>query len=119
MIETVHPIFEKIRPFVIRLTAEERLSLIEAIATLDSPPQPNIASRQQRQQRLKAEQQRWFKRPAVERQPYQGQFVALQNGQVIDHDADQRALTLRVRQAHALSPIAIIQADWTEIPTLR
>lgn len=114
--KTIIPILEKIRPLIITLTAEERLALIQAIATLESSPTPR-PTLENRRQIIKQEQERWYARSASERQAYQGQFVALQQGKVIDSDPDQRILYLRIKKQYGRAPIPILYADWTEPPT--
>ncbi len=111
---TITPILEKIRPLVAPLNAKERLTLIQAIAAMPAPAtSPSTAHQQQ----LAIEQAAWYARPSTERQKYQGEFVALKEGQVIDHDPDQRTLYLRVKAQFGRGPIPILHADWTAPPT--
>ena len=111
--DTVDTILKNIRPMIRDLSSDERLALIEAIAAIES--------RDASQDAIAAEQTAWFARLASERQRYQGQFVAVKDGQVIDQDADRRALYLRIRQRFGRQPVLIVSADWKQPPefTLR
>jgi len=102
-------ILDKIRPLVSSLSPEDRLALIQAIASEDLPASS--------QDKLLQEQLAWFARSKSDRQRFAGEFVAVQANQVIDHDADQRALYLRIRAHFPGRPVLIIHADWDEPPT--
>ncbi len=115
--DTIIPILEKIRPLIAPLNAQERLTLIQAIAAIKPAYEPAVISSTNRQQQLAAEQATWYERPLTERQQYQGEFVALKDGQVIDHDPDQRTLYLQVKAQFGRVPVAILNADWLEPPT--
>ncbi len=65
---------------------------------------------------LAQEQAAWYALEARVRQRYAGEYVAVRGGQVVDHDADQRALYLRVRARFGHSPVLIVHADWSEPP---
>ena len=114
---TITPIIEKIRPLIEPLTAEERLSLIEAIAKIGPALTSDEKSSSAYRQQIMAEQASWFARSRAERQQYQGEYVALKDQQVIDHDFNQRALYLRVKTKHGRDPVAILFADWETPPT--
>ena len=111
----ITPILEKIRPLIEPLSAEERLTLIQAIATL--VPVTESAETSSRRQQLVEEQTKWYARPLIERRQYQGQYVALKDGEVIDQDQDQRSLVLRVKAQLGQAPVAILFADWEAPPT--
>ena len=102
-------ILDKIRPMVSLLSPEDRLALIQAIASEDLTASS--------QDQLLQEQEAWFARTKSDRQRFAGQFVAVQANQVLDHDTDQRALYLRIRAHFASQPVLIVQADWDEPPT--
>jgi hypothetical protein len=102
-------ILDKIRPMVSSLSPEDRLALIQAIASEDLPASS--------QDKLLQEQIAWFARPKSDRQRFAGEFVAVKANQVLDHDLDQRALYLRTRAHFAGQPVLIVQADWDEPPT--
>ena len=75
----------------------------------------NTAVRRQRtltaRQKIESEQQWWLDQPLRTRLDYEGQFVAVHNRQVIDHDADKIVLTKRVRASHPDESILIIPAE--------
>ena len=58
----------------------------------------------------------WYALPAETRSRYAGQYVAINDGTVTDHDADQRALYLRVRRCFGSTPVAVLWAGWEEPP---
>jgi 3-dehydroquinate synthase class II len=95
-------ILDKIRDLVSTLNAEV------AGETVPSPTQ--------RHSQLAAEQAAWYARPPSERARYRAEFVAVYDGQVVDHDADRRTLYLRVRERFGHKPVLIVDADWTEPP---
>jgi len=45
------------------------------------------------------------------KQRYLGQFIAMQNGTVVDSDADRVALSRRVRQTHGNAVVLITQVE--------
>ena len=114
---TITPIIEKIRPLIEPLTAEEKLSLIEAIAKIEPALAPDEKRASTYRQQILTEQTSWYARSRAERQQYQGEYVALKEQQVIDHDSDQRALYLRIKTEHGRDPVAILFADWETPPT--
>jgi hypothetical protein len=108
-------VIEQVRTLAAPLSNAERLALIRAIASLETPER-EAAPRVTDTQGLDAEQEAWFARPPAERRRYAGEYVAVQDGQVLDHDPDQRALYLRVRAQFGRRPILIIKADWDAPP---
>jgi hypothetical protein len=102
-------ILDKIRPMVSSLSPEDRLALIQAIASEDLTASS--------QDKLFQEQKAWFARTKSDRQRFAGEFVAVHANQVLDHDTDQRALYLRIRAHFASQPVLIVHADWDEPPT--
>lgn len=113
-------VLNKIRHLVTSLSAEERFALIQAIADIEPKPEPvaesTVSTSAQRRNRLTVEQAAWYAQPPDERARYRGEFVAVQGGQVVDHDSDQRALYLRVRARFGRAPVPIIHADWVKLP---
>jgi len=96
---------EMIRTLASRLSPDERLDLIRAI--IDSAAhEPDAWSAQ-----LREEAAYWYARPAEERKPYRGQYVAVHKKTVIDHDVDRRALYLRVRSRYPDTPVLLAEAD--------
>ena len=64
-----------------------------------------------RRAKIHAEAEAWQKAPAAERSRYGGQFVAVHQGQVIDHDPDRLQLYRRVRRQLGDTPVLITPAD--------
>jgi hypothetical protein len=114
--ESIAEIKDKIRDLVTPLNAEERLALIQTIAAMESANEAGDSSSEERRQQLAAEQAAWYARPLEERQSHPGEFIAVYNQQIIDHDPDQRSLYLRVRERFGRSPVLIVHADWEEPP---
>ena len=94
--EAVSTIFKQIRTLVLPLSAEQRLELIQDIASL-APLEGDLQEMSRRSERLATEQTFWYALPAAKRERFKNHYVAVRNEQVVDHDADQRALYLRVR----------------------
>ena len=113
--EAVSTIFKQICTLVLPLSAEQRLELIQDIASLTSL-EGDLQETSRRNEQIATEQAFWYALPAAKRERYNNQFVAVKNGQVVDHDADQRALYLRVRRHFGSAPVAILWAGWSEPP---
>jgi hypothetical protein len=113
--EAVSTIFKQIRTLVLPLSAEQRLELIQDIASL-APLEGDLQETSRRNEQIGTEQASWYALPEARRERYNNQFVAIKNGQVVDHDADQRALYLRVRRHFGSAPVAILWAGWSEPP---
>ena len=109
-------ILDKIRSLTTPLNATERLALIQTIADMPPAVESAVPPPTQRRSQLAAEQVAWYTRPPGERARYHGKFVAVHDGQVVDHDPDQRALYLRVRARFGHTPVLIVRADWNEPP---
>lgn len=67
--------------------------------------------------RLVKEELAWYGTDMQERTRYQGQFVAVHDGEVVDCDTDQRALYVRIRERFGQIPILIVPGEQTEPPT--
>jgi hypothetical protein len=65
----------------------------------------------QRRAKIHAEAEAWRAIPAAERRQYHNQFVAVHDGQVIDHDADRLLLYRRVREKLGSVPVLITPGD--------
>lgn len=140
MIETVSThetdtIFEQVRILVQRLTLSERLRLIRNVLTL-TPAEEEAFSKSQkaqdqaqneekkaeirriRLQKLEDEQLAWYARPEHDREIYEGRFVALHLGDIVDSDTDKGALHIRIRRRFGSQPVAIIPAEETEMQTI-
>jgi len=70
-----------------------------------------INSLSSRQRQLLTEQKAWFAQPTEAKLRYQGEFVAVRDGSVVDHDPDHRSLYLRVRERFGQQPIPILRAS--------
>lgn len=107
-----------IKPFVARLNPTQRLELIRWIvneAPLPEEPLPTEAE-DTWAARISAEAAAWHARPAADRAPYSGEYVAVLAGQVIDHDADQRTLAIRIRQQYPDTPVLLTEASARQPP---
>jgi hypothetical protein len=118
-------IFEQIRPLVSKLDEAERFALIRSIALLEAEStsaEPITADvvgdegEDAQDAQLLGEQVAWFTRPKVERLRYQGQYVAVYQREVVDHDPERRALYLRVRKRFGPTPVLLVPADWDAVP---
>jgi hypothetical protein len=109
-------ILEQVRTLVADLPPEDRLSIIRTIATIEPVPEDLDVEETEEMKAMLAEQEAWFAQPKANRKKYQGEYVAVQNRQVLDHDADKRALYLRTRQYSKQAPILLVHADWDSIP---
>ena len=105
---SVVSILDKIRPMVNTLSPQERLALIQAIAAEETSDLE--------QGGLVKEQAAWFALPKKERQQFPGEYVAVREGKIIDHDKDQRALTLRVRAGYTPGEVLVVHSNWDEPP---
>lgn len=123
--QSTDAIFNEVRRLVALLDAEERLALIKDIVTapftapaarpqVDPTPLPEPTN--ERQERMRNEQTRWYARSEDERSQYAGSYVALHNRDVVDHDVDRRALYLRIRERFGREPIPIIPAEQSSLP---
>jgi hypothetical protein len=72
-----------------------------------------------RQKRIAAETEAWYQLPVMERRQYDGQYVAVLNGAVIDHDADRMQLYFRVREKFGRQPILITPGGDQPMPVYR
>jgi len=71
--------------------------MIRAIAATESVyAQPGQAEPDHRLQKIIAEESAWYAQPKAERMNYAGEYVALLDGQVVDHDPNQDLLDRRI-----------------------
>jgi len=104
---------EQVRRLAIPLSSTDRLALIRAIASLETPERKQVSRPEANGHTLDAEQEAWFARPSAERKRrYAGEYVAVRAGEVVDHDPTQRALYLRVLVRYGSQPVLIVRADW-------
>lgn len=112
-------IFRRVQELIAPLDSEERLRLIEVIAATPlrmAVDVPELVASSYAAQ-VAHEQAAWYALPPATRARYRGEYVAVYQGQVVDHDPDQRALYLRVRQTLPHTPVALLCADWDGPPT--
>ena len=72
-----------------------------------------------RQKRIVAETEAWCRLPTVERKHYEGMYVAVFQGQVVDSDLDRLQLYFRVRKRFGRQTILITQGGDYPIPVYR
>lgn len=61
--------------------------------------------------KIEQEQQWWLSRPLSQRAQYEGEFVAIYNQMLVDHDKDEQALLRRVRERYAKASVLIMPAE--------
>ncbi len=61
--------------------------------------------------KIEQEQAWWLSLPLSERARYEGQFVAVHNQTLIDHDQDEKALYQRIRAKYGRTAVLIMPAD--------
>lgn len=120
--QTSAVIFEQIRPLLSKLDKAERLALIRSIELLEPEDQSDeltideLTAEDETAEQLRNEANAWFARPKVERQQYQGEYIAIHKHEVVDHDPEQRTLYGRVRKRFKALPVLLIHADWDALP---
>ncbi len=62
-------------------------------------------------QKLEWEQEWWLNLPLGERANYEGEYVAIHDREVVDHDVDENALYKRVRAKYGSAPVSVIPAE--------
>ena len=102
-----------VRSLAAQLNPAERLKLIRAITETDAPvPSAQaIDDRLAWRAKLTDEAAFWHARSAEERKSYLGKYVAVHQHSVVDHDADLRALHVRVRQRFPRTPVLLTAAE--------
>ncbi len=69
-----------------------------------------------RQKRIIAETEAWYRLSSEERKRYEGKFVAVYGGQVVDSGMDRLELYLQVRERYGRRPILITKGGDHPIP---
>jgi hypothetical protein len=72
-----------------------------------------------RQKRLIAETEAWYNLTPEERRGYEGKFVAIFGGQVVDSDLDRLALYHRVKERFGRQTVLIMEGGDYPIPVYR
>lgn len=106
-------VLTQVQSLAASLSISERQAMIEAIANM-MPRHESETPNSLHYNELLPEQNAWFAKPMEERQRYHGEYVAVRNGEVVDHDPDRQTLYLRVRARFGRHPALITYADWTE-----
>ncbi len=61
--------------------------------------------------KIEQEQQWWLSQSLAERARYQGEYVAVHDQKLVDHDKDENALYRRVRTQYGRAAVLIIPAE--------
>lgn len=62
-------------------------------------------------QKIETEQEWWMNRPLSKRAKYEGEYVAIHNKQLVDHDKNEVALYNRVREQFGKTAVLIMPAE--------
>lgn len=62
-------------------------------------------------QKIEEEQEWWVNRPLTERAKYEGEFIAIHNRKLVDHDKSEKKLYSRVREKYGKTPVLIMPAE--------
>lgn len=72
-----------------------------------------------RHKRLVAETEAWYNLPAEDRARYEGQYVAVFQGQVVDNDSDRLKLYFRLQAQYGRQTILITEGGDQPLPVYR
>ncbi|MEW6029471.1 MAG: DUF5678 domain-containing protein [Chloroflexota bacterium] len=61
--------------------------------------------------KIESEQEWWLGLPLSQRAKYEGEFVAIHNRKLVDHDKDEQALYARTRKKFGKTPVLIMPAE--------
>jgi len=64
--------------------------------------------------KIEQEQAWWFSLPLSKRVKYEGEFVAIHDLKLVDHDKDESALYKRMREKYGKLPILVMPAKGTK-----
>ena len=70
-----------------------------------------------RRTKINAETNWWASVSQETRKKYEGEFVAVHDQQVVDHDADEEILRNRIRKSYGNTPVPIL--PWTGMREIR
>jgi len=62
-------------------------------------------------QKIEQEQEWWTSLPLTERAKYEGEYIAVHNREVVDHDETEDELSSRVREKYGKVPVLIMPAE--------
>lgn len=91
----------------IRYEAETRSQSIEDFLAIVLRRERTLADRR----KIADEQDWWLSLPLSERAQYEGEFVAVHNRRLIDHDRDEWALRRRVRSKYGKTAVLLMPGD--------
>lgn len=91
----------------IRYEAETRDQSIEEFLAIVLRRERTLADRR----KIEEEQDWWLSLPLSERAKYEGQFVAIHDRKLIDHDKDESALRRRVRNKYQRTAVLLMPAE--------
>lgn len=69
-----------------------------------------------REKRIRTEAQAWYAMPPATRNQYQGRFVAVYNGEIVDSDPNQRTLYLRTKARFGREPVLLVEGGDQPMP---
>ncbi|MEZ4866270.1 MAG: DUF5678 domain-containing protein [Caldilineaceae bacterium] len=69
-----------------------------------------------REQRIHVEAQAWYAMSSATRSQYQGRFVAVYNGEIVDSDPNQRTLYLRTKEQYGREPVLLVEGGDQPMP---
>ena len=69
-----------------------------------------------REKRIRAEAKVWYTLPGETRNQYQGFFVAVYNGEIVDKDPNQRTLYLRAKARFGREPVLLVEGGDQPMP---
>jgi hypothetical protein len=62
-------------------------------------------------QKIEQEQEWWLGLPLSKRARYEGEYVAVHNQELVDHNKDKAALYKRIREKYGKTPVLIMPAE--------
>lgn len=62
-------------------------------------------------QKIEEEQEWWANLPLTERAKYEGEYIAIHNRKLVDHDKNENKLYSRVREKYGRTPVLIMPAE--------
>jgi len=68
-------------------------------------------SRLAARRKIEQEQEWWLNLPAEERAKYNGEFIAVRDRRLIDHDTDAGVLYRRIRAKYGNEPVLLMPAE--------
>lgn len=91
----------------IQLEAETRGLDVEEFLKAIIRRERTLANRR----KIEQEQAWWLSLPLTKRARYEGDYVAVHNQSLVDHDSDEDALHRRIRATYGNTPVLIMPAE--------